>query len=73
MLAKLGLGVNVGSNSNKGVKKAKDHYKGFKEAISDVKYNYLFLVFFNLDLVKHVSNIKLSIELGYTKLKKRFF
>jgi hypothetical protein len=58
--------------NKKGVKKTKEYYKGFKETIAGVKYYYLFLAFFYLDLVKHINNIKLSIELSYTKLKERF-
>jgi hypothetical protein len=38
--------VNLSLKSNKGIKKAKKHYKGFKKAITDVKYYYLFLAFF---------------------------
>jgi hypothetical protein len=30
------------------------------------------LAFFYLDLVEHINNVKLSIELSYIKLKKRF-
>jgi hypothetical protein len=48
------------------------HYKGFKETIVGVKYRYLFLAFFYPDSVERVNNIKLSIELGYTKLRERF-
>jgi hypothetical protein len=55
-----------------GVKEAKKHYKGFKETVAGVKYCYLFLAFFYPDSVKHVNNVKLSIELGCIKLKKRF-
>jgi hypothetical protein len=42
------------------------------ERIISVKYCYLFLAFFYPDLVEHVNNVKLSIELSCTKLKKRF-
>jgi hypothetical protein len=55
-----------------GVRKAKEHYKGFKETITNVKYRYLFLVFFYPDSVEHVNNVKLSIEFGCIKLRKRF-
>jgi archaellum biogenesis protein FlaJ (TadC family) len=48
------------------------YYKGFKKLIISIKYCYLFLAFFYLDLVKHINNIKLNIKLSYTKLKKRF-
>jgi hypothetical protein len=64
--------VNLGLKSNRGVKKAKRYYKGFKKAITGVKYSYLFLVFFILNLVKCVNNIKLNIKLSCIKLKKRF-
>jgi hypothetical protein len=64
--------INLGLKSGWGVKKAKEHYKGFKKTIAGVKCCYLFLAFFYLDLVKHVNNVKLSIELSYTKLRKRF-
>jgi hypothetical protein len=57
--------------SDRGVKKAKKHYKGFKKTIVSVKYRYLFLAFFYPDLIKRVNNIKLNIELSCTKLKKR--
>jgi hypothetical protein len=40
--------------------------------MADVKYYYLFLVFFYLNSVKRVNNVKLSIELNYTKLKESF-
>jgi hypothetical protein len=58
--------------SSWGIKKAKGHYKGFKEAVASVKYRYLFLAFFYPDSVEHVNNVKLSIELGCTKFKERF-
>jgi hypothetical protein len=38
--------INLSLKSNKGVKKAKRYYKGFKKAITGVKYRYLFLAFF---------------------------
>jgi hypothetical protein len=63
--------VNLGLKSNKDVKKAKKYYKGFKETIIGVKYRYLFLAFFYLNSVTHINNIKLSIKLSCTKLKKR--
>jgi hypothetical protein len=44
----------------------------FKKTIINIKCSYLFLAFFYLDLVKHINNVKFSIELGYTKLKKHF-
>jgi hypothetical protein len=56
--------VNLGLKSSKDVKKAKKHYKGFKKTIAGVKCRYLFLAFFYLNSVKHVNNVKLSIELG---------
>jgi hypothetical protein len=55
-----------------GVKEAKGHYKGFKETVAGVKCCYLFLVFFYPDSVERVNNVKLSIELGCTKLRERF-
>jgi hypothetical protein len=64
--------VDLGLESGWGVKKAKGHYKGFKETIAGVKCCYLFLAFFYLNSVKHVNNVKLSIELGCTKLRERF-
>jgi hypothetical protein len=64
--------VNSGLKSNKSIKKVKKHYKSFKKTIADIKYYYLFLAFFYLNSVKHINNVKLSIELSYTKLKKRF-
>jgi hypothetical protein len=63
--------VNLGLKSDKGIKKAKKYYKGFKKTIADIKYCYLFLVFFYLNLVKHINNVKLNIKLSYTKLKER--
>jgi hypothetical protein len=62
----------LGLKSGWGVKEAKRYYKGFKETVAGVKCCYLFLAFFYLDLVKRVNNVKLSIELGCIKLKKRF-
>jgi hypothetical protein len=62
--------VELGLKSDKGVKKAKKYYKSFKKTIVSVKYYYLFLVFFYLNLVKHMNNVKLSIKLDYTKLKE---
>jgi hypothetical protein len=55
-----------------GVREAKEYYKSFKETIAGVKYCYLFLAFFYPDSVEHVNNVKLSIELDCTKLRKRF-
>jgi hypothetical protein len=63
--------VNLGLKSGRGIKKAKEYYKGFKMTIAGVKYCYLFLAFLYLDSVKRVNNIKLSIKLGCIKLKKR--
>jgi hypothetical protein len=40
--------------------------------LTNVKCCYLFLALFYPDSVKHISNVKLSIELGYIKLKERF-
>jgi hypothetical protein len=62
----------LGLKSSKGVKKVKRYYKGFKKTIAGVKYCYLFLAFFYLDLVKYINNIKLNIEFSYIKLKERF-
>jgi hypothetical protein len=62
--------VNLGLKSNKSIKKAEKYYKGFKKTIISVKYCYLFLAFFYLDLVKYINNIKLSIELSYIKFRK---
>jgi hypothetical protein len=64
--------VYLGLESSWGVKKAKGHYKGFKETVAGVKCCYLFLAFFYPDLVERVNNVKLSIELSYTKLRERF-
>jgi hypothetical protein len=57
--------------SDKDVKKAKRYYKGFKKTVTNIKYCYLFLAFFYSDSFKHVNNVKLSIELGYIKLRER--
>jgi hypothetical protein len=64
--------VNSGLKSGWGVKEAKGHYKGFKETVAGVKCRYLFLAFFYSDLVKHMNNVKLSIELGCIKFRERF-
>jgi hypothetical protein len=64
--------INLGLESSRGIKKAKEYYKGFKETIASIKYHYLFLAFLYLDSVEHINNVKLSIELGCTKLKERF-
>jgi hypothetical protein len=55
-----------------GVREAKGHYKGFKKTVAGVKCRYLFLAFFYPDLVKHVNNVRLSIELSCTKLREPF-
>jgi hypothetical protein len=62
--------VNPGLKSNKSISKTKRHSKCFKKAIAGIKYRYLFLTFFDLYLVKGINNIKLSIELSYTKLRQ---
>ena len=58
--------------SNKSVREAKGHNKGFEEAIVGVECYYLFLAFLYLDSVKHMNNVELSIELDYTELRERF-
>jgi hypothetical protein len=58
--------------SSWGIKEAKEHHKGFEKTVAGVKCRYLFLAFFYPDLVERVNNVKLSIELGCTKLKERF-
>jgi hypothetical protein len=58
--------------SSWGVREAKGHYKGFKETVAGVKCRYLFLAFLHPDSVERVNNVKLSIELGCTKLRERF-
>jgi hypothetical protein len=62
--------VNPGLKSSRSISKTKRHNKCFKKAIAGIKYRYLFLTFFNLYLVKGINNIKLSVELSYTKLRQ---
>ena len=38
--------INLGLKSSRGVREAKGHNKGFKEAVAGVKYIHLFLAFF---------------------------
>ena len=64
--------VNLCLKGNKGIKKAKGYNKCFKEAIVSVKYRYLFVAFLDLYMVKGVNNVKLSVELGFTKLRQCF-
>jgi hypothetical protein len=63
--------VDLGLESDWGVREAKEYYKGFKETVTSVKCRYLFLAFFYPDLVERVNNVKLSIELSCTKLRER--
>jgi hypothetical protein len=62
--------INLGLKSNKSINKTKRYNKCFKKAIVSIKYYYLFLIFFNLYLVKSINNIKLSIKLSYIKLRQ---
>jgi hypothetical protein len=64
--------VNLCLKGSRGIKKVKGHNKCFKKAIASVKCRYLFIVFLNLYIVKGVNNIKLSIELSFTKLRQCF-
>jgi hypothetical protein len=56
----------------KALKKPNNIIRVLKKTIISVKYCYLFLAFFYLNLVKHINNIKLSIELSCIKLKECF-
>jgi hypothetical protein len=62
--------VNPGLKSSKSISKTKRHNKCFKKAIAGIKCRYLFLTFFDLYLVKGINNVKLSVELGCTKLRQ---
>jgi len=61
--------VNLCLKSNKSIKKAKGHNKCFKKAIASVKCRYLFVAFLDLYIVKGVNNVKLSVKLGFAKLR----
>jgi hypothetical protein len=64
--------VNSCLKGGRGIKKAKGHNKCFKKAIASVKCRYLFIAFLDLYIVKGVNNVKLSVELGFTKLRQCF-
>jgi hypothetical protein len=64
--------VNLCLKGGRGIKKAKGHNKCFKKAIASVKCRYLFVAFLNLYVVKGVNNVKLSVELGFAKLRQCF-
>jgi hypothetical protein len=64
--------VNLCLKGGRGIKKAKGYNKCFKKAIASVKCRYLFVAFLNLYIVKGVNNVKLSVELGFTKLRQCF-
>jgi hypothetical protein len=64
--------VNLCLKSSRSIRKAKGHNKCFKKAIASVKCRYLFVAFLNLYIVKGVNNVKLSVELGFAKLRQCF-
>jgi hypothetical protein len=64
--------VNLCLKSSRSIKKAKGHNKCFKKAIASVKCRYLFVAFLDSYVVKGVNNVKLSVELGFTKLRQCF-
>jgi hypothetical protein len=64
--------VNSCLKGGRGIRKAKRHNKCFKKAIVSVKCRYLFIAFLNLYIVKGVNNVKLSVELSFTKLRQCF-
>jgi hypothetical protein len=64
--------VNLCLKGNRGIRKAKGHNKCFEKAIASVKCRYLFIAFLNLYIVKGVNNVKLSVKLGFTKLRQCF-
>jgi hypothetical protein len=64
--------INSCLKSSRSVRKAKGHDKCFEKAIVSVKYCYLFVAFLDLYVVKGVNNVKLSVELGFTKLRQCF-
>jgi hypothetical protein len=64
--------VNLCLKGGRGIRKAKGHNKCFKKAIASVKCRYLFVAFLTLYIVKGVNNVKLSVELGFTKLRQCF-
>jgi hypothetical protein len=62
--------VDLGLKSSRSISETKRHDKCFKKAIAGIKYRYLFLTFFDLYSVKGINNVKLSVELGCTKLRQ---
>jgi hypothetical protein len=64
--------VNLCLESGRRIRKAKGHDECFKKAIASVKCCYLFLAFFDLYIVKGVDNVKLSVKLGFAKLRQCF-